>query len=141
MRRRAAPASARPTACTSLRPERIVGRDRLQAGEQRRQVRRIVGRSTALERLHHALADAAGRHVDHPPQADVVVRVQDELEVGQRVLDLLALVEPDAADDLVGNAGAAEGVFERSRLRVGAVEDRDGVLRVVVQRAFVPCAR
>ena len=51
--------------------------------------------------VHHALADAARRHVDHPPQADVVVRVDDELQVGERVLDFLALVEADAADDLV----------------------------------------
>ena len=47
------------------------------------------------------LADAARRHVDHPPEADVVVRVDHEPQVGERVLDLLALVEPDAADDAV----------------------------------------
>ena len=57
------------------------------------------------------------------------------LQIRERVLDLLALVEPDAADDLVGDAGAPQRVFERARLRVGAIEDRDGVLRILVQRA------
>ena len=88
-----------------------------------------------LERLHHALADAARRHVDHPPQADVVVRIDDEPHVGQRVLDFLALVEPDAADDLVGDALAHQRVFNRPRLRVGAIQHRHGRLDVVGQRA------
>ena len=61
-----------------------------------------------LERVHHALADAPRRHVDHAPQADVVVRVERQAQVGQRVLDFLALVEPDAADDAIGDAGAPE---------------------------------
>ena len=75
-----------------------------------------------LQRIHHALADAARRHVDHAPQADVVVRVDDQLQVGERVLDFLALVEADAADDLVGDALAHQRVFNRARLRVGPVE-------------------
>ena len=87
-----------------------------------------------LERLHHALADAARRHVDDAAQADVVVRVEDQPQVGERVLDFLALVEPDAADDLVGDAGPPQRVFDRARLGVGAVEDGDRVLDVVVQR-------
>ena len=74
-------------------------------GEARREQRRRVGGDRVgierLERIHDALADPAGRHVDDPPQADVVVRVDDEFEVGERVLDFLALVEADAADDLV----------------------------------------
>ena len=78
-----------------------------------------------LERIHHALADAASRNVDDAAQADIVVRVDDQLEVGQRVLDFFALVEPDAADDLVGNAVAHQRVFNRARLGVGAVEDGD----------------
>ena len=57
-----------------------------------------------------------------------------QLEVREGVLDFLALVEPDAADDLVGGAGAPQRVFERSRLRVGAIQDRDRVLDVVVER-------
>ena len=61
-----------------------------------------------LERVHHALADAARRHVDHAPQRHVVMRVQDELEIRQRVLDFLALVETDAAEHDVGDVGLAQ---------------------------------
>ena len=89
--------------------------------------------SICLDRLHHALADAARRHVDHPPQADVVVRVDDEPHVGERVLDFLALVEPHAADDLVGEPFAHQRVFDRARLRVGAVEHGDRRVDVVGQ--------
>ena len=46
------------------------------------------------------------------------------LQVGERVLDFLALVEADAADDLVGDALAHQRVFDRARLRVGAIEHR-----------------
>src|SRR5690606_38578831 len=41
------------------------------------------------------------------------------------VLDLLAVVEPGAADDLVGDVGAHELLLEDAALRVGAVEDGD----------------
>ena len=81
--------------------------------------------------VHHALADAARRHVDDAPQADIVVRVDDQAHVGERVLDFLALVEPHAADDLVGEPLAHQRVFNRARLRVGAVEHRDHRLHVV----------
>ena len=64
-------------------------------------------------------------HVDHAPEADVIVRVHQQAEVGECVLDLLALVEPDAADDLVAEAFPDERVLERARLRVGAIEHAD----------------
>ena len=62
------------------------------------------------------------------------MRIEHELQVRERILDLLPLVEPDAADDLVGDAGAPQRVFQRARLRVGAIQHRDRVLDVVVQR-------
>ena len=122
--RRRAPAS--PTASCSWPP--AAGRPAAAA------VSASSAELNRLERLHHALADAARRHVDDAPQADVVVRIEHQPQVGERVLDFLALVEPDAADDLVGDAGAAQRVFDRARLRVGAIQDRDRVLDVVVQR-------
>ena len=100
-------------------------------GEERRRVRENGIRADRLEGVHHPLADAARRHVDHAPQADVVVRVDDQLQVGERVLDLLALVEPDAADDLVGHRLAHQRVFDRAGLRVGAIEHGDHRIDVV----------
>ena len=63
-----------------------------------------------------------GGHVDDATHADVVVRVDDEPQVRERVLDLLALVEPHAADDAVGHAFAQQRVFNRARLGVRPVE-------------------
>jgi hypothetical protein len=90
--------------------QRLAERDLLLAGE-------------ALHRPLGGLADAAPRHVQHPPQADGVERVHNGLEVGQQVLDLAAVVELDAADDLVRQAGFDENLFQDTGLGVGPVED------------------
>ena len=62
------------------------------------------------------------------------MRIQHQLQIGERVLDFLPLVEADATDDLVGNAGATQRIFQCSRLGVGSIQDRDQVLDVVVKR-------
>ena len=49
--------------------------------------------------------------------------IQNELEVGDHVLDLGALVEAEASDDVVVQAVAAQSLFQQTRLRVGAIED------------------
>ena len=51
------------------------------------------------------------------------MRVEDELEVAEDVLDLGAVVKGEAADHAVLDLVAAQGLFEEARLRVGAVED------------------
>ena len=58
-------------------------------------------------------------------QGHVVVGVVDGAQVGDGVLDLAPLVEAGVADDLVGLAGAQEGLLQGARLGVGAVEDGD----------------
>ena len=58
-------------------------------------------------------------------ERDGVVRVVDRLEVGDRVLDLGALVEPRPADHLVVDPLPDEHVLEHAALRVRAVDDRD----------------
>ena len=72
-----------------------------------------------------AIADAAARGVQDAAQVDLVVGVGDGPQVRQRVLDLLALVEPHAADDPVRHAGADEHVLQRPGRGVGPVEDSD----------------
>ena len=71
------------------------------------------------------LADAAGRHVDHPLQRRVVVAGLDQAQVGHGVLDLGALEEALAAVDAVGDLLAQQRLFQYPRLGVGAVEDGD----------------
>jgi len=51
------------------------------------------------------------------------VRVEDELHVAEDVLDFGAVVEGEAADHVVLDLIAAQGLFHESRLRIGAVED------------------
>ena len=82
-----------------------------------------------LQLLDGARTDAAGREVDHPQEAGVVVRVLDQAQVGERVLDLGALEEAQATIDLVRNAGIEQRALEHPALRVAAVEQRDLVAR------------
>ena len=55
----------------------------------------------------------------------VSVGLEMHAQVGERVLDLAPLVEPRAADDLVGQADPDEHLLDGTGLRVGAVEHRD----------------
>ena len=78
-----------------------------------------------LEAGDRRVADAAARPVGDARERDAVEGVVDHLEVGDRVLDLGALVEARAADHLVRDLLADEHVLQHARLRVRAVEDRD----------------
>ena len=69
-------------------------------------------------------ADAAGGHVDDAAEREIVLGPGRELQVGEDVLDLRALVELHAADDDVGDLPADHLFLEGPRLGVGAVEDR-----------------
>ena len=66
---------------------------------------------------HAGVADAALGHVDHPPQRDLVGRVDDHPEVGQGVLHLASLVEPGASDHLVRDRAADHGRSGRPATR------------------------
>ncbi len=68
--------------------------------------------------------DPALRHVHDAAERERVGRVGDGDEVGERILDLGALVELRPADDPVGQRRPDEDILERTRLRIGAVEDR-----------------
>jgi hypothetical protein len=80
----------------------------------------VGGRLQVFQRTR---ADAAGRKIDDAQEGGVVVRVAEQSQVGQRVLDFLALEEAQAAIDLVRHALGEQFVFEDARLGVGAVED------------------
>ena len=85
------------------------------------------GRVHAVDLRGGLLAGArVRRQVDEPAHRLVVgVGVGGGLEAGERVADLRPVVEALVARDPVRDAGPLEGGFEGSRLRVGAVEDRD----------------
>ena len=78
-----------------------------------------------FDRRDRRIADPALRHVDHTTERDDVLRVEQQPQVPQDVLDLLALIEPNAAEDAVGSADAHQHVLDHTALRVRAIEDGD----------------
>ena len=73
------------------------------------------------------IAEPALGHVENALEFQVVDRVERHLQVGDGVLDLLALVEPGAADDAVGQAQGDEAVLEGAHLEGRPHKDRDAV--------------
>src|SRR6185437_1351077 len=64
--------------------------------------------------LDGPLTDAARRQVHDPLIGRVVVSIHQQSQITQRVLDLRALEESQAAIDLVGNAPGDERFLERA---------------------------
>ena len=60
-------------------------------------------------------------HVDDANEADLVVGVRQEPQVREDVLDLLAVVEAHASDELVGNAVTQARLFQGPGLCVHPV--------------------
>ena len=77
------------------------------------------------DRLLGLRADASLGNIEDAAGSDRIIRVGDDLQVGQRILDLTALVEARAADDAVRDSLTDEELFEGARLGVRAVEHRD----------------
>ena len=71
-----------------------------------------------------------GGLIDDTAQAQIVRTVVDEAEIGQHVLDLRAVKEARATDDAIRDAVSLEGIFQRVRLGVHAVEH--GVIAVIL---------
>ncbi len=85
----------------------------------------------------HAVSDGVGLHlfdarvaqtswgdVDDSGQAHLVLRIGDDAEIGEDVFDFLAVVELDAAGDLVGDVVPSQGIFHHAGEGVHAIEDR-----------------
>ncbi len=98
---------------------------RVLRGRQRLDERDPVALGELGDARLRPVADAALGHVEDPAQVDRVGRVGDDAQIGQGVLDLAALVEAGAADDLVGQADPDEDFLDRARHRVGPIEDSD----------------
>ena len=86
------------------------------------------------EPVHGGFANAPGRIVDHPLEAFVVGRIGREAEVGNQVLDLLALVETEAPVDAVGDVALAQLLLEGTGLGVGPVEDGEVLMAGLLPR-------
>ena len=84
-----------------------------------------------VQHLHGGVAEAALGHVDDALEGEVVGRLRDDAQIGQRVPDFGALVEARAADDAIGQAELDEAVFEFAHLERGAHQNGDLVERMV----------
>ena len=93
--------------------------------------RRVAGSPLAPATRPRSCLDRLARRCRAPgtlmirSKAADVVSLRSDAQVGQRVLDLAALVEARAADELVAHAVAQERLLDRPALGVGAVHDRD----------------
>ena len=76
-----------------------------------------------LHPVHRSGPDSPLGHVDNPSGRQVVAAVVNGLQVGQKVLDLLAGIEIDAAHDFVGDIVHEKLLFKHTGLGVGAVQN------------------
>ena len=95
-------------------------RNRLERGH-----RRFAGHVQQV--LDRFVTDAARRRVDDARQIGVARRVDGQAQITEQIFDFGALEELHAADDLVRHVALAQGFFERARLGVHAVKNRDAV--------------
>ena len=91
-----------------------------------------------LQLLERAVADAAGGEIDDAQQRAVVFVARQHAQIGERVLDFLALEKAQAAVDAIRHAGIEQRVFKHARLRIRAVKQRNlgQVEAFVVQRFY-----
>ena len=76
-------------------------------------------------------ADFPARHVDHPQEGVVVVRVHDQAEVGHQVLHFLAAEEAVAAGQAIRHLVVLQLQLDQLGLVVTAVQDREIAVRPV----------
>ena len=85
-----------------------------------------------MQHLQRGVAEAALGHVDDALESEIVGRLRDHAQIGQRIADFGALVEAGAADHAIGQAELDEAVFEFAHLERGAHQNGDLVERVVL---------
>ena len=85
-------------------------------GRRRREVEEgaMLAHGDDVQPIERRASDPARGGTDGAPEGDVVVRVHDQPQVREDVLDLLALVEPYAAHDDVRDAGAAQRILQHA---------------------------
>ena len=74
--------------------------------------------------LHRHVAQPPGGGVGDPQEADVVMRVNEHLEIGEEIPDLAPVEKALPADQVIAHARLAQRRFNRTRLDIGAEQDR-----------------
>ncbi len=83
-----------------------------------------------MQLLQRGGADAAARHIQDAFESEIVGRLVDEPQIGERVADFLTLVKARPADDPVRQRQRYEPLLEFARLKGGANQDGDLVERL-----------
>ena len=128
-RPRARIALRRPSIVSANRPHRLQRR-RAEPGDRRRTREHVPDvladgvRVREQPRLGRSPIPRRGE-LTTPRERDRVGGIREQLQVGDRVLDLGPLVELGPPDHLVGDLEAHQGVLEHPALGVDAVEDGD----------------
>ena len=84
-----------------------------------------------MQHLQRGVAEAALGHVDDALEGEVVGRLRDHAQIGQRVADFGALVKARPADHAIGQAELDKAVFEFAHLERGTHQNGDLVERMV----------
>src|SRR3546814_13087301 len=77
-----------------------------------------------MDLLHRLVAKPTLRRVDDALEREVIVRLGDDPQIGQRIADFGPLIEAEAAHDPVGQADRNEAVLELAGLELGADQGR-----------------
>ena len=85
-----------------------------------------------LQLLKRAGTDAARRKIHHAHETGVVVRIFQQAQIRQRMLDFSALEKPQAAVHPVRHAGIEQRGFHHPALRIAAVQQRNFLARRAV---------
>ena len=75
------------------------------------------------EAIHGAVADSACRHIDDAGQTHGIVRILQDAQVRDQILDFGPVIEARAAHHHIGQVVGAQGFFQHPRLPVGSIED------------------
>ena len=73
--------------------------------------------------FHRHIAQSARGHIRDAQQADVVVRIQKRFQIGDEILDFAPVEKALSANQVIANAGGAQGGFEGAGLLIRAEQD------------------
>ena len=89
-----------------------------------RQKRHFLLCCVARQFVNRRIADGTLGHVDDAAHGNIIRRVNHHAQIRQNILNLFAVVEPEAAVDSVFDAGAHKRFFHHTGLRIGSVKHR-----------------
>ena len=74
--------------------------------------------------LHGRFAQSSGGNIRNPQQTQVIVRVDKNFEISEKIFDLAPVKKALTADQLIGHARLSQCGLQGPRLDVGAKQNR-----------------